>query len=313
MKLTFSALFLIISVTCFCQKTEKYYDYQWKETNASSASFFAIIEKTDSGWHRMDFYIDGGTLQMEGFYKDSACKINHGRFSFFYPNRKLQSEGLYLDGKKEGVWLSFYSDGLMSDSISYKDGTPVGISLRWWRNGFLSDSSNLNVDGSGVEVSWFDNGSVSFAGYFSEGHQPYGKWKFFHKNGNNSAVEVYNYGKLVEKQYFDENQNLLKDTINKDKPAEFPGGLKAWQVYLEKKLQFPDQFKITNSDMVVIVVDATINEDGKLSDIEIRVPFHPAFNKIAIDVMKKSPPWIPAVEHNRKVKYRISQPIEFSQ
>ncbi|MBS1917090.1 MAG: hypothetical protein JST87_12505 [Bacteroidetes bacterium] len=313
MKILLISLFLIISATCFCQKIEKYYDYQWKETSASSASFYAIIEKTDSGWHRTDFYIDGGSLQMEGFYKDSACKISHGRFSFFYPNRKLQTIGMYKDGKKQGVWLSFYSDGLMSDSLTYDNGTLAGICMQWYRTGYASDSSNLNEDGSGTKVSWFDNGNVSFAGYFSQGHRPHGKWKFFHRNGNLSETEVYDHGRLLEKQYYNENQKLLQDTTNKDKPAEFPGGLKAWQIYLERKLQFPEQFKITNSDMVVIVVDATINEDGKLSDIETRVPFHPAFNKIAMDVMKRSPTWIPAIDHNRKVKYHISQPIMFTQ
>jgi antitoxin component YwqK of YwqJK toxin-antitoxin module len=308
-----SSLFFFLPAMVFSQKINKFYDYQWKETTSATASYFATIEKTDSGWHRSDFYIDGGTKQMDGYYTDSACKIPQGRFVFYHPNRMLSSQGIYVNGKKQGLWLSYYSNGLMSDSITYQDGQMIGTNLQWHRTGYASDSTNLNEDGSGVKVSWFDNGNVSFAGIFSKSHMPYGKWKYYHKNGKLSDVEIYNHGQLVEKKYYDEQEKLLRDTVNHDRPAEFPGGLLAWQKYLEKKLTFPKKYRIINSDMVVIVIDATIDENGKLTDIETRVPFHPVFNKIALEVMTKSPAWLPAVDHNRRVKCHISQPIEFSQ
>jgi hypothetical protein len=54
--------------------------------------------------------------------------------------------------------------------------------------GYLSDSAMYNPDGSGIHVSWFDNGNPSSAGYLAAGYKPRGRWKYFHKNGNLSAV-----------------------------------------------------------------------------------------------------------------------------
>ena len=61
---------------------------------------------------------------------------------------------------------------------------------------------------SGVEVSWFDNGQPSSAGKFSEFKQ-HGQWQYFHKNGQISSIEIYDHDSLKNKQYFDENGNIV--------------------------------------------------------------------------------------------------------
>jgi TonB family protein len=300
--------------TARCQRTEKYFDYQWHQTDAVHARFYSLTEQTDSGWHRRDYFIHSLTLQMEGLYEDSACKVRSGWFHYYHPTRYMESMGVYRNGKKEGVWLQYYSDGSMYDSTVYELGKPVGIRVSWFRNGYLSDSANYNPDGSGVYFAWFDNGEPSCAGRYTAGYKKYGKWQYYHKSGGISATEIYDHeGRLVEKAYLDEHGKPQTDTTDGDRKEAFPGGPKAWSNYLGRALYFPDQYKFTNGDEATVVIQATIDEDGKVMDAEVAVPFYPAFDKIALDAVRRSPNWIPAMDHHRKVKAYIRQPVTFTQ
>jgi TonB family protein len=298
----------------YCQKIQRYYTYEWHDTDAVNARFYSLIEKTDSGWHRRDYYLHSLYTQMEGLYEDSACKTPTGYFHWWYPNRFVQMEGRYTKGKRQGLWLSFYSNGMMSDSSVYEAGRAVGTRESWYRNGFMRDSAVCNADGSGTLVSWFDNGYPASAGRYGPGSRPSGRWKYFYRDGPASALETYDgEGKLVDKQYFDRQGNPQPDTTGRDKAAQFPGGLKAWAQYLSKALYFPSNWKFTNGDEAAVVVAATVNEEGKVIDAEVIIPFYPDFDKIALDALRRSPAWTPAYQHNRAVRYDIRQPVLFSQ
>lgn len=250
---------------------------------------------------------------MKGAYTDTSCKTAQGAFLYYYPNKALQSMGAYKDGKKDGLWLDLYPDGMMEDSITYVMGNKTGTSYAWHRNGYMQDSAVWNADGSGVEVSWFDNGNAAAAGRYSAGYKQHGKWQYFHQNGKPSALEMYNNGELTDKQYFDEDGLPMADTTNKDREAQFPGGMKAWQKFLSKNMYFPTQYKFENADKAVVVVDGVIDEEGNMTDVEVSTPLYPAFDAIALKVIKQSPKWQPAMQHNRRVKYRVRQAVYFAQ
>jgi antitoxin component YwqK of YwqJK toxin-antitoxin module len=316
MKLTLLiASMLISSQFLHSQKIEKFYNYRWTEvTNAAKARFYAIIENKDTVWQRQDFYIQEARLQMSGYYKEAECKIEHGEFSWYHPNGLLQTRGRYVNGKKNGVWLSFHSNGMMSDSVFYNEnGGVVGTRLGWHANGMMADSTMINPDGSGVSIYWWENGNPSAAGRYAAGFKRQGKWQYFHSNGQLASLETYNNGQLVDKEYFDEKGNKQSDTTNRDREASFPGGLAAWQKYLQKNLYFPSQYKLTNTDEAVVMVRFAVNEDGSVSEPAVTISLHPDFDKIALDVIRRSPKWQPAISHNRKIKEYHSQPITFAQ
>lgn len=305
--------FIGLTPSLVAQKTEKYFDYQGNPCEANLARFFAVIETTDSGWLRHDYFLAVKKLQMKGLYKDSACKIKNGFFYFSHVNGILQSRGQYIDNKKQGLWIDYHSNGYMSDSTVYDSGERTGTSLQWHNNGFLSDSTVYKEDGTAVLVSWFDDGSVSSAGRLNFLHSYHGKWQFFHRNGKLSATEIYDNGKLVDRKYFAENGSPITDTADKTKEAVFPGGIPVWTKYLEKKLYFPSNYKIVSGDKAVVVVNFTIDENGDIKDVGLQTPFHPAFDDIAIRVIKNAPKWMPAISHNRRVKYYHRQAVNFTQ
>ena len=309
----FILLLLIQGLAAFAQKTEKFYDYQGKATDGPHARFYSIVERTDSGYHRLDYYVHNMSLQMEGWFEDSACKIRSGKFTYLYPGKLLESTGRYLHNKKQGLWLAYHPNGMMADSTVYIDGLPIGTSMAWYSNGIPSDSCVYNSDGSGVKVGWFDNGNPSYAGRLAPDYKRYGKWQYFHKNGQTSAFELYNHGNLVDKQYFDEAGQPVLDTTNKDRGASFVGGTKAWLKYLDNHLYFPTDYTITNSDEAALVITLTIDEDGKTKDAFVSTPFYPPFEKIALGAIHASPKWQPAMNHNRRVSAVFRQPVVFSQ
>ncbi len=61
------------------------------------------------------------------------------------------------------------------------------------------------------------------------------------------------------------------------------------------------------------MVDAVIDEDGNMTNVEVNTPFHPDFDKIAVNALRKSPKWAPAIFHNRRVKYHMRQAVTFQQ
>ncbi|MHB9142083.1 MAG: energy transducer TonB, partial [Paludibacter sp.] len=132
-----------------------------------------------------------------------------------------------------------------------------------------------------------------------------------HKNGQISVIEIYRVGKLTDKQYFDEDGVLMNDTTNTDRLAQFPGGIEAWTKYISKHLYFPAGYKIVNADVAKVVVNFTINENGEVENVFTSTPFDKAFDSIAERVIRKSPKWLPAIDHNRKVKCRFNQVVNF--
>lgn len=311
MKSTLLTLCLFVACFSTAQKIT-YHDYKWKECDISLARFFSVKIKTDSGWVAEDSYLATKKLQMKGLYKDENEKTKHGQFTYFYPNQQISSTGRYVNGKKDGTWLYFHYNGMMSDSFNYDNGQLTGYSLGWHANGMISDSTAYGVDGVDVYVKWFDNGNPSSSGRMSDGKKE-GKWIFFHKNGNKAAVEQYNDDMLFSRQYFDEQGLLLADTSNRDHGATFKGNEAKWKNYLENNLLFPRNVKLVNTDIITVVLIATVNEEGKLEDVYVDVPFDPLFDDEALRVMKRSPKWVPAVDHNRNVRIRIRQAISFTQ
>jgi len=313
MKTIFISFSIFSAFFSTAQKIERYYDYSWKECQPNEARFYSMIEKTDSGWHRDDYFIYEKKVQMDGTYADTACKTANGRFYYFHSNGVCLSTGKFVNGKKEGLWQSYHLNGMMSDSTFFVNDHPLGIRMSWFEDGSQKDSANWNADGACVQLSWFENGYPQSAGRYIAWGQPIGKWQFFHANGKLSALKTYSSGKIIAKQYFDEQGNQMQDTASKDRSAELPGGLKAWQNYILKGLYFPSQYKIVNADKAVVVVSFTIDENGNMTKVFVSTPFHPVFDRIAEKVIAKSPKWIPAIQHNHKATYSTSQPVFFAQ
>jgi TonB family protein len=310
--ISFTIIFFMLCMQSIAQKKELYFDYNWQPCESLKARFYCTLEKTDSGWLRNDYFISGLKLQMRALFEDSACRVHNGNSIYFFANGNVSTVGRRVHDKNEGVCLSFYSNGVMADSANFHNGIPIGNRYRWHRSGMMADSISHVNDSMDVQINWYDDGNISAAGYLLR-DKMYGKWKFFHRNGKISATEIYQNGIPVSKEFYNEDGTLLSDTTKANAEAKFKGGLKGWINWLGKNLYWPAGYQFAEGDMAVVVIDLTVNEEGKVEDVEVAIPFHPEFDKIALKVVSQSPTWQPAMIHNHKVKTRFRQPVTFQQ
>lgn len=94
--------------------------------------------------------------------------------------------------------------------------------------------------------------------------------------------------------------------------AEFPGGLAAWQKYLERNLNrdLPvDQG--APSGKYTVTVSFIVDKTGNISDV--KAENNPGFGTAeeAVRVIKKGPNWKPAIQNGKNVIYRHKQNITF--
>ena len=91
--------------------------------------------------------------------------------------------------------------------------------------------------------------------------------------------------------------------------SDYPGGTAAWQRYLQKNLQYPDEAE-SNEIQGQVVVQFIVDKEGKVSDVEA-ISGPNELREEAVRVIKKSGTWTPAVQNGRKVKSYKRQPIVF--
>src|ERR1700733_8398045 len=63
--LLLTLLFLSAIPASYGQKIERYYTFDWHDTTAVNARFYSLTEKTDSTWHRRDYFLHSLYLQMD--------------------------------------------------------------------------------------------------------------------------------------------------------------------------------------------------------------------------------------------------------
>ena len=52
-----------------------------------------------------------GIVRMKGAYLDSALTVEDGKFTFYYANGRVESDGNYVRGSKSGTWMRYTLDG----------------------------------------------------------------------------------------------------------------------------------------------------------------------------------------------------------
>ena len=91
--------------------------------------------------------------------------------------------------------------------------------------------------------------------------------------------------------------------------SEYPGGLPAWQRFLNRNLRYPQQ-AIDQEIQGFVLVQFIVDKQGNVSDVQA-VSGPEELRAEAIRVIKKSGQWTPAIQNGRPVKSYKRQPIGF--
>ena len=91
---------------------------------------------------------------------------------------------------------------------------------------------------------------------------------------------------------------------------EFPGGMKGFQEYLNKNLEYPAKAKKAKLEGVV-VVQFVVEKDGSITDPKIMRHFEHSMDSAAWRLIKNMPKWSPASDFGTKVRCKYSLPVAF--
>jgi len=105
----------------------------------------------------------------------------------YYENGKTETEGNYIDGRKEGLWKWYYESGELESTGIYKNGQSHGIFHGWYKNGQLRCEGYFKYDK-------LDN-------YF----------KYIQENGRLSFFRKYKDGKIISETRWDKNGKEYSD------------------------------------------------------------------------------------------------------
>lgn len=90
------------------QPSERIYlDYSLGSCSKKHASFYMEPQGMDGTSYRGRIYTMDGVLKAEGHFADPQLRIQHGLFTFYHPNGKVESTGRYEMGRKSGVWQRY--------------------------------------------------------------------------------------------------------------------------------------------------------------------------------------------------------------
>ena len=79
--------------------------------------------------------------------------------TFYYKNKKVQVDGEYKNGRRNGKWTYYYESGTL------------------WSDGFFKEGKS-----NGKRVTYFPNGKIRYEAYYKEDERV-GIWKFYDETG----------------------------------------------------------------------------------------------------------------------------------
>ncbi len=105
---------------------------------------------------------------------------------------------------------------------------------------------------------------------------------------------------------------VVEEVLTKvEKEAEFPGGGKGWQRFVEREInKYIDD--LTDAGFSgTVVIQFIVDREGNVSDVVALSNGHTKLAEIAIKAIKQGPKWTPGVQNGKYVKAYRKQPVTF--
>lgn len=100
-----------------------------------------------------------------------------------------------------------------------------------------------------------------------------------------------------------------KKEIKPDRQPQFPGGMQAWLLFLERNLHVPEELE--SGEKRTALVRFHVAEDGSITRFQVVQSAGSAFDNEVIRVLKKMPKWTPAMQAGQPVAVSFTQPVTF--
>lgn len=161
---------------------------------------------------------------------------------------------------------------------------------------------------SGSFAYYSEDGTIDFKGaYLKNKHE--GIWNWYHSNGQKSSEELYIKGKRIKAEYWDAN-GMRVDSTEGEHMAKFNESIQGFRKYVDAHLVYPSSAANQGTEGQVFI-SFVVEKDGSLSNIKAVKNADYELIKEALRVVRSSPKWEPAKQHNRFVRIHYTFPITF--
>jgi antitoxin component YwqK of YwqJK toxin-antitoxin module len=137
-------------------------------------------------------YYDTGVLSMYQIYNGDTCNVIN-----FSSIGEMESSGIYVNEKKEGLWTFYNPDGSKISQTNFKADAPDGVSQTYYPTGELLETITYK-DGvkHGDWFRYYKTGTIQIkATYYND--KLHGHYRVINGSGDVSAEGVYNKGVCV--------------------------------------------------------------------------------------------------------------------
>lgn len=109
-----------------------------------------------------------GIYQTQGGY--SYYLLDGSYTAYYYPGNQLKEKGKFRNGVKDGIWLTWFSNGKLKDKVH-------------WKNGIIDGNMEIyNSDGTSSYITTYRNGSSQNEESSSKDTTALRRESFFHKS-----------------------------------------------------------------------------------------------------------------------------------
>lgn len=133
-----------ICIACISCETQTVKEEDAKEIHDTIKKDFSFVTKTDSIVENGEqiYYHKSGAVEMRGNMKDGK---RDGLWKSFYENGLPWSETTFKEGKKEGKTTTWYENGKKRYEGSFKNDVESGRWVFWNEDGTLVDTKNYDL------------------------------------------------------------------------------------------------------------------------------------------------------------------------
>ena len=208
----------------------------WKKTYANGKLMYKGFFKDDKPVGMMYRYYETGAIKAILQYD---AKSEYARAKLLYEDGQIAAKGLFFKSLKDSTWLYYsYYDHSLTASESYNKGARQGMMLSYYNNGDVSEKLEWKNDQrDGIWEQYYKGGVLKMKGNYAgnkldgdffvydEKGKPYlkgryaddrrqGKWTFFREDGTVEAELEYVNGKPLNEDQLNEKQQELFRTID---------------------------------------------------------------------------------------------------
>ncbi|TAH38980.1 MAG: hypothetical protein EYC69_13745 [Bacteroidetes bacterium] len=165
-------------------------------TNGAKSGFYKAFDEDGILYCEIQYSANGikkyKYLDKSGkILSQSELKGNKIEFKSFYADGNPNTEGKFVDGNREGLWIQRYRTGQISNEINFKKDKRHGEAKFYYPNGKMKETV-VYEDGNleGFSQKFYSNGSLKSEGWFA-GDERQGIWKSYHINTKISDLDYF--------------------------------------------------------------------------------------------------------------------------